>query len=243
MYLPIDLGSKHLIGTLDSVTNRGRQNDHKLKKMDGASLGIIVENRDPMGLERVKIRLSEISDEYETDWIPVCSNFISIRHQSFDSIPKIGDRVLVVFEQGDLNRPIVIGCLSSKSNKLSSQPASFPIKPITLNSNHSEHGSEKVITEYSSDKIIIKDNCTSTFEFHTKSGNTITIEDSGLGTEKILIGSSAKIEMDTLQDIVSISFPNKLTIRANNIELEATETMNLKSGSTLTINGSLIKIN
>jgi predicted DNA-binding ArsR family transcriptional regulator len=51
------------------------------------------------------------------------------------------------------------------------------------------------------------------------------------------------IEMEVQPDTVSLTTQRDLRIKAKNIEIEADETIRLKSGSTMTINGSLIKIN
>lgn len=51
------------------------------------------------------------------------------------------------------------------------------------------------------------------------------------------------IEMEVQPDTVSLTTQRDLWIKAKNIEIEADETIRLKSGSTMTINGSLTKIN
>jgi hypothetical protein len=51
------------------------------------------------------------------------------------------------------------------------------------------------------------------------------------------------IEMEVLPDSVSLTTRRDLRIKAKNIEIEADDKVHLKSGSTMTINGSLIKIN
>ena len=51
------------------------------------------------------------------------------------------------------------------------------------------------------------------------------------------------VEIVPTQNSISICGPVDLHIKAVNVEIEAEREMKLKSGSVMTINGSLVKIN
>jgi hypothetical protein len=94
-------------------------------------------------------------------------------------------------------------------------------------------------------------------EIQTKSGYRIIIaQNSCSEIERIVIRDNSdstshnsseekvnSIEIDPFQNSVSIFTEMNLRIRARNVNIEANEAMNLKSGSIMTINGSLVKIN
>jgi hypothetical protein len=89
-------------------------------------------------------------------------------------------------------------------------------------------------------------------EFVLRSGIRISVNltSSRSKAERIIVtiddASHPKVnstEMEVQPDTISLTTQRDLRIKAKNIEIEADETIQLKSGSTMTINGSLIKIN
>lgn len=73
-------------------------------------LGIVIDNNDPLGYQRVRCRLS---DGQETPWamaaMPIAGMFT-------DPYP-IGSTVVLIFIQGDPCQPVVIGVLVNDLNK------------------------------------------------------------------------------------------------------------------------------
>ena len=73
----------------------------------------IAANDDPKNAGRVRLRypwLSEDSAGTASEWARVCFPGAS-RAGGFWLLPEVGDEVIVYFENGDLNSPIVIGSL------------------------------------------------------------------------------------------------------------------------------------
>ena len=63
------------------------------------------------------------------------------------------------------------------------------------------------------------------------------------GTHNNLQEKINSIRIDLSQNSVLLSTEKNLSIKASSINIEASESMNLKSGSVMTINGSLVRIN
>jgi hypothetical protein len=90
-------------------------------------------------------------------------------------------------------------------------------------------------------------------ELVTRLGTRITItlcSSSELKAEKIILTVSDilhpkenMVEMEVEPNAISLTTQQDLLFRARNVEIIADKTMRLKSGSTMTINGSLIRIN
>lgn len=83
---------------------------------NGPVIGVVSNNGDPEKLGRVKVKFPVLDGNFETGW----SRVLTLRagkKSGFRAIPAMNDEVLVVFEQGDPRRPIVLGGLFSKKNQ------------------------------------------------------------------------------------------------------------------------------
>jgi phage protein D/phage baseplate assembly protein gpV len=76
----------------------------------GITVGTVTDTEDPEGLLRVKVTIPVLRGENESHWARVISSGAGAARGSM-SIPEIGDEVAVVFENGDLQRPYVLGGL------------------------------------------------------------------------------------------------------------------------------------
>ena len=100
-----------------------KMRDERLEDMKGRCFGIwrgIVTNvNDPLGLGRVKAKVHELLGEKdETDWASYCSPFggagagwcfLPSPVTPGADEPQAGDGVWIMFEAGDLNRPVWVG--------------------------------------------------------------------------------------------------------------------------------------
>src|SRR5580692_2622821 len=73
-------------------------------------IGIVTDNRDPRGLGRVRVRLALGAEHDATAWAPVVMPGAGARCGWF-LLPDVEDEVVVAFEHGCVDRPIVIGAL------------------------------------------------------------------------------------------------------------------------------------
>ena len=81
-------------------------------KLRGVHLAIVVVNREGDGNPgyRVKVQLPWLSTD-NTHWARIAVPMAGVGRGSY-CLPEPGDQVLVVFEHGEISRPIVIGSLS-----------------------------------------------------------------------------------------------------------------------------------
>jgi len=85
----------------------------------GLLIGQVTNINDPDSLGRVKVKYPGISDEVESTWARIATLGAGpSRGMVFQ--PEVNDEVLVGFEAGDSRRPLVLGGLYSKVNKLDS---------------------------------------------------------------------------------------------------------------------------
>ncbi|MFO0889875.1 MAG: phage baseplate assembly protein V [Isosphaeraceae bacterium] len=73
-----------------------------------ALTGTVVDNKDPAGRGRVRVRFPQLSANNQGPWARIATLAAGDASGTV-FLPEVGDDVLVVFEQGDINRPVVVG--------------------------------------------------------------------------------------------------------------------------------------
>ena len=87
-----------------------RDSETRGQRVFEAVIGIVVDNKDPDKLARVKVRLPSLSGPDTAWWAPMVSLGAG-NERGWFFLPEIDDEVLVVFEHGNIGRPLVIGAL------------------------------------------------------------------------------------------------------------------------------------
>src|ERR1043166_1065056 len=87
-------------------------------KIRGVQLAIVVDNKDGEGNPgyRVKVKFPWLSEQDTTFWARIAVPMAGADRGSY-VLPESDDQVLVVFEHGDIDRPIVVGALWSKKQE------------------------------------------------------------------------------------------------------------------------------
>jgi uncharacterized protein involved in type VI secretion and phage assembly len=76
----------------------------------GVYVARVLDNVDPKDAARVKVKFPWETGASESNWAPVAMPHAGGGRGMY-FMPEIGDEVLVAFEQGDPNRPVVLGSL------------------------------------------------------------------------------------------------------------------------------------
>lgn len=82
----------------------------------GLYVARVLDNVDPTDAARVKVQFPWEAGAGESNWAPVAMPHAG-DGRGFYFIPEIGDEVLVAFEQGDPNRPVVLASLWNGNDK------------------------------------------------------------------------------------------------------------------------------
>lgn len=218
---------------VDALSNTDEERA-RTKRINGAATGIVTNNNDPEGLGRVKIKFPWLAEDSEGDWVRMIS-FMAGKDRGGVFLPEVGDEVLVIFEQGDIDYPYIIGSLWNNEDTPpeTNSDGKNNIRKITSRSGHELVFNDD--NEQSQEKI----------EIHTNAGHKIVLDDSA-GQEKIEIidkTGSNKIVIDSVQNAVNIESAMQLKIKANVVEIEGTTSLTLKSNAIVTIQGMPVKIN
>ena len=228
-----------------SISEILEQNRELESKIFGVVVGIVTDNKDdPEKLARIKVIMPQISGEEKSNWARVATFMTGKKGMGSFFLPENEDEVLVAFENGDINRPFIIGSLWNGKDKppLTNEDGENNIRMIKSRSGHiirfdDKDGEEKIEIVDKSEKntIVIdtKDNKISIvseadIEISAPNG-TVTIEGKDI---EIKSEASAKIGGEDIE------------IKSNSsTKIEAGAGMELKASSDMTIKGSTVNIN
>jgi phage baseplate assembly protein gpV len=208
----------------------------RASKIRGVWPAIVVDNKDGAGNPgyRVKLTFPWLNEQDTTFWARIAVP-MGGRDRGTYVLPEIDDQVLVVFEHGDIDRPIVVGALWSKKQE-----------PVEVNQ------SAKNNTK------LIKSRCGHRIIFDDKDGaEKITIVDKTKKNKIVLdsVNKIVKLESDGDIEVIAktnvIMHSNALKIgtsdgvtgKAASLLTHSTKVFGLKATSGITIGGGNTTIN
>ena len=153
----------------------------------------VTDNNDPKGLGRVRVQfIWQVAKKLQTPWIRVVQPHAG-NGKGFYFIPEIGEEVMVDFENGNAERPFVLGAHYNGAAKSGYKPTTKAI--------HTESGT----------KIVLNDEDGS-IKIEDAVGNSLIFD----GNQKITLSSSI-FEINTQQMLIRAT--DKLHITTNNYVL------------------------
>ena len=205
-------------------------------------------NQDHPGQIKVELFLGE-SGRNVTGWVSVMTPYAGADH-GYYSLPEVGSEVVVAFNMGDRNRPVVLGCLWSDQNKL---PKGAATEKNTTKTFVTKCGAEITIDETENkEKITVKTPKGKGIEFdeekdsitlHDKDNKNSIVIDSGKGT--ITINADKKLVFKAGGSETAVfDGTNKASIKSTTIELNANKDFKAKAqttnleGTAVTVKGS-----
>jgi uncharacterized protein involved in type VI secretion and phage assembly len=212
---------------------------------DSLVLGVVTNNKDPENRWRVKVKLPGLSEDDESTWAPVVSVGAG-KERGVAFMPEVGDVVVVGFERGDTRRPLVLGGVyTSKENAL----------PVSLS------GDNKVMTRNFSSRL------GHLIEFGDGEGDAkeyVLLQLAGkqhtfrVGKDKALLQVPQSVPVTiqageasiALKDgnitmsgkEITINGQSKVTIKAPQVQLQATNTATIKGEMKLQMNGGVANL-
>jgi uncharacterized protein involved in type VI secretion and phage assembly len=176
-------------------------------------LGMIEDNDDPKKLGRVKVSFWWMAGKQTTPWIKVTTPYVH-KKAGFYFVPAKNARVLVGFEDGDVEKPYCLGTLYDEDANPDPDWAGSGTKGNSL-----------------------------IHAIRTASGNTIEFHDSG-DSEKIHIydaGSKNEIILDSGNGELRIKGTGKLSLEANNIEIKAEKELKIEAGKKMELKANQLQ--
>jgi phage protein D len=158
------------------------------ERIGGVVIGTVVSNIDPKGSGKVLLSFPHLSD-VNLKWARVANPTALGNKDTFFSLDR-DDQVLVVFEQGSINRPIVIGQLSSAIDRAPAMALLGNEKKVI----QTKTGMKIVLDETPArEKLVLQDKAGSTITMDSLTGDII-IE--AKGNVKIKSGADGKVQLN-----------------------------------------------
>jgi phage protein D/phage baseplate assembly protein gpV len=202
----------------------------KVDRWSGVFIALVTNTDDPEDVGRVKIKFPWMTDEVESGWARVIGAGAS-SEMGFYIMPHVGDEVVVAFEHGDFNHPVVIGGLWSAVNKPPAEAgqASGSEKPL-VRTWHSQKGH----------RISVYDNSDNKIEITTSDGRSLTLDD----REKKITVKTSSVTITVEDNKVTLDSSGEVTIKAgSNLKLEANGSIDINASGAVNVKGSLINLN
>jgi uncharacterized protein involved in type VI secretion and phage assembly len=195
----------------------------------GVAIGIVTNNQDPDGQGRVRVRFPWLADTTESFWARIASPMAgNARGMYF--LPEVDDEVLVAFQHGRPEAPVVVGGLWNGKDK---PPAD----------NGDGKNNMRVIKSRSGHLVRLDD---------TDGGEKIEIIDKA-GKNKIVIDSAANtVTISADADVAIKSANGKLSLSGASVEIKSSSgeialisqaAMTVKAQADLTVKGQVVNIN
>lgn len=192
----------------------------------GVATGTVTDNKDPEQLGRVKVQLPWRADEFETDWVRVVTPMAGGARGIY-FVPEIGDEVLLAFDRNDIRYPYVLGALWSRTDP---PPDGAPTSENDVRMVRTRKGHVLRFDDAQSKGAI-------TIEL--SDGKKIEIDDDGIR----ITDTMSKVTLDAKAGSVSIEAAQSMSLKAPQITIEASATLDLKGGGSLNANAGIVRIN
>lgn len=233
----------------------------------GPVVAQVTDVNDPEQQARVKLTFPWLSDTYVSDWARTVQPGAG-KDRGAMVLPEVGDEVFVLFEQGDIRRPYVLGSLY---NGVDTPPAGGPglidgsSGAVNRRSMVSRRGhridlldedgrTEGITLSTTGDKLTLTmDSVATMITVHSdgkvlvegKGGIVIDSASSKLELKggEVSISATNGVKVDGGSGAVSVQTNGALSLKGTTAKLEGSATTEVKASGVLTVQGSLVKIN
>jgi uncharacterized protein involved in type VI secretion and phage assembly len=203
-------------------------------RLPGVAVGIVTSNADPSHRGRVKVRLPALSADIESTWAPVVTPMAG-PGRGLRLLPEEGETVVVAFEDGDIDRPFVLGAFWAGSDE--PPEADDPGNDLRLLRSRSGHV-VRLDDTAGAERIEIVD---------SSGDNTITID---TANNEITVHAAGPVTIEAGGDLTLTAHGN-LTLEGNKVDVSAKQDLTLSGSSRaeltskgpLAVRGSVVDIN
>jgi len=194
--------------------------------LKGVAIAVVTQNKDDENLCRVKVRYPWHEKQADSYWARLATPMAGAT-RGLVMIPEIGDEVLVAFEREDLRFPYILGALWNGQDK----------PPIA---NTDGKNDKRKLVSRKNHYLLFDDGSQGVVELAHEKGRKVTFDDNGIVVQD---ENGNLVKIDSSGGDMTLQANGKLNITAASISIQATGTLELQAGATLTINGTLVTIN
>lgn len=228
-------------GLRSGLLNEQMRHQEPVERWPGAAVAIVTNTEDPDKLGRVKVKYPWLNDDTESWWARVISPGAGPEAGLF-IVPEVDDEVMVIFEQGDFNRPYVLGGVWNGKDKVPPPGASAAAKKKPL-----------VRTWYSrtGHQISVYDTADKKIEISTADGHKLILDDKNKKIE-LVSSTGQKLLVNDQANSIDMETTGKVTIKSDgpmefkstaSLKIESGGVMDIKATGPLNLKGAIVNIN
>ena len=180
----------------------------------GVVEAIVVDNKDPDGYGRIQVQFPWLGDETMSAWARMTFP-MSGKSMGFVIYPEVDDEVLIDFINGNVNEPVIVGCL-------------FNGKDTPPYDNADGDNNIRTLVSRSGHVIEIDD---------TDGAEKITVKDTSGGLEIVMDTAEKLISVKSSGDI-TFKADGNFTVEANEVSVKAGGDIKQEAGSNWEAKGS-----
>lgn len=192
----------------------------------GVAVALVTQNKDEEGLCRVKVSYQWHDKPRESYWARL-SMPMGGKERGLVFIPEVGDEVVVAFEREDLRFPFVLGALWNGKDR----------PPLA---NDDGKNDKRILQSRKKHYLLFDDGAQGVVELKHEKGRKIVFDDNGFAVQD---ERGNVVKVDSNSGAMTIEATGQLKIKAATISIQATGTLELQAGATMTIRGSFVNIN
>jgi uncharacterized protein involved in type VI secretion and phage assembly len=202
----------------------------------GLHYGTVSQNKDPDNLDRVKVQLPwlDAGDVDQTHWAQLLAPMAGKKFGWY-TLPDIGDTVVVMFMAGDISQPVILGGIWSKidTSPEPNEDGKNNFRGFRSRTGHrlvfdDSPGGTKVWFADKSTKLMV---ASGKFAKDGAGPNVCAVW-------KPPMSGEGGISITSMEGKMEITAKTALTIKAQNIKINAKTTIDIKAGSDIKMEGS-----
>lgn len=196
------------------------------------------------GMIKVEYLLGE-KDHKTSDWVRVMSSYGGKEYGNY-WLPEIGTEVVVGFIQGNLNMPVVLGCLWNDTDLHPKQTVNEKneVKTIMTKAGNKitfsdTKDKEKITVETPKKLELTIDDASQTISMQDKDKKNCLLLDCKGGT--VTVTAKSEIQLKIGSKAVLSADSNTVKITAGTVQIDASQSLKLK-GQTTDVSGTSVKV-
>ncbi len=251
-------------GTRTGLLTEQMAHQEPVKRWPGVVTAVVTNTDDPEDWGRVKVKYPWMAEDAESFWARLAGPGAGPT-AGLIAIPAVGDEVIVAFEYGDINFPVIMGGLWNGKHAIPPATAGAaagekPLVRVWQSSKGNyiamhDNADKKIETMTIDGHLFVMDDTNKKVEVTTSGGHKITLDDNG---RKIIVESIGDIEFKSPANMkfeatgnIEMKATGNAKIAGLNVDVAAQAAATLKGSAsaevsasgTTTIKGAMVLIN
>ncbi len=211
---------------IENLMDTGEADREGYGLMRGLAVATVTDNRDSEGLGRVRVRVGHPEEGNAGYWARVAVPMAIADHGAF-FLPEIGDQVLAGFVMGRPANPYVLGSL-------------WPGEARPQEDNGGRQADTHQIRTRANSELRFSGGAQPSLDLKLGDGKHLKMDDQGITLED---GKGNQLKIDSTSGTLTVRSLGQLKLEAPTISVDASASLELRAGGTLTIKGALVEIN